>query len=121
MVDIPALAHASGKANGNGSADAADEGPKSSLPFEQMGLSFSHGAPLVASSIAGSAGICFERYKGRAACITRVVSFNLIAVVHTKHNRAQQLHLHPKRPFGFLECKHMREHSTQMSSASFPA
>ena len=40
VVDIDKLAHDSSQGNGN----ATDDGPKSSLPFEQMGMSFSHGA-----------------------------------------------------------------------------
>ena len=42
VVDINKLAQDSSQSNGHG--DAADDGPKSSLPFEQMGMSFSHGA-----------------------------------------------------------------------------
>ncbi len=41
MVDIKKLE----SEGSNGLADAADDGRKSTLPFEQMGMSFSHGAP----------------------------------------------------------------------------
>ena len=42
VVDITKLADNGNPSNG--SHDAADTGPKSSLPFEQMGMSFFHGA-----------------------------------------------------------------------------
>ena len=47
MVDVKKL-----ESDGsNGLSDAAEDGRKSTLPFEQMGMSFSHGAHMAAVSL----------------------------------------------------------------------
>ena len=48
MVDIKKLG-SNGSSGLADALDAADAGSNSTLPFEQMGMSFSHGAPCTAA------------------------------------------------------------------------